>query len=94
MTATGPTVTAFLVGPLLRRLAMLMQFLASLDWVQSLAHRPAIPRQPLRECIPAVRRPLHSLSLSASDLRGRHPFWMETHVRLWAVNSLAGAPAH
>jgi hypothetical protein len=91
MTATGPAVTAFLVGPLFRRLAVLMQFPASLDWVQSLAHRgPPILRQPLIECAPAVRQPLPSLSLSASNLRGRHPVWMKTHVRLLTVSSLAG----
>ena len=39
--------------------------------------------------ISAVSRPLHSLSLSASDLRGRHPFWVKSHLRLRAVNSLA-----
>jgi hypothetical protein len=34
-------------------------------------------RQPLSECISAVSRPLHSLSLPASNLRGRHPDWMK-----------------
>ena len=59
MTATGPTVTAFLFGlfGLLFRLAMFVQFLAGLDRVQSLGHQrfaspPASwllrPRQPSR----------------------------------------------
>jgi hypothetical protein len=44
-------------------------------------------RQPVSKCISAVRRPLHSLSLPATDLRGRHPFCMKSHARLRAVNS-------
>jgi hypothetical protein len=34
-------------------------------------------RQSVSECISAVTRPLDSLSLSASDLRGLHPNWMK-----------------
>ena len=34
MTVAGPTVTVFLFG-----LAMFMQFLAGLDWIQSLGHQ-------------------------------------------------------
>jgi hypothetical protein len=44
-------------------------------------------RQPVSKCISAVRRLLHSLSLPATDLRGRHPFCMKSHARLRAVNS-------
>jgi hypothetical protein len=38
MTATGPIVTALLFGPLFR-LAMFVQFLAGLDWIQSRGHQ-------------------------------------------------------
>ena len=43
MTVAGLTVTAFLFGLLLRRLAMFMQFLAGLDRVQSLGHQSRHP---------------------------------------------------
>ncbi len=38
MTATGLIVTAFFFG-LLFRLAMFVQFLAGLDWIQSIGHQ-------------------------------------------------------